>query len=70
VPATEDIPAESNFDLNKSKETKPDDANPYGDDKPAAPMQKPKDEKKNLDLLKSPATKPQKPKAVLPPKGR
>ena len=70
VPTTEDIPAESNFDLNKSKETKPDDANPYGDDKPAAPMQKPKDEKKNLDLLKSPATKPQKPKAVLPPKGR
>ena len=58
----EDIKPESDFNLNKPKEMKPDDANPYGDDKPA-------DDKKVVEPQKNPADKPKKPKAVMPPKG-
>lgn len=64
---TEDIGAESDFNLNSKKETKPDGDDPYstGDATP-----KPKEEKKTNDVSKNPADKPKKPKAVMPPKQR
>ena len=64
----EEIKAESDFDINKPKETKPDDDNPYSGDNAPAPLPKPKEDKKPLDLLKNPADKPKKPKAVMQPK--
>jgi penicillin-binding protein 1A len=63
-----EIKPESDFDLGKPKEAKPDDENPYSPGG-STPLPKQNDDGKNLDLLKKPADKPKKPKAVMSPKG-
>ncbi len=61
--SNEDIPAESNFDINTKKDNQQSDDNPYIE---PTKTPKPNEGKGDLNLLKNPADKPQKPKAVMP----
>lgn len=65
IKPNEDIPAESNFDIKANNDNLPATDNPYAE---PAKTPKPKNDKSDLNLLKNPADKPQKPKAVMPVK--